>query len=66
MIGIIGLRAVVGICPCGVDDPDDEIGQPCCYGFFEKFFLVGKGFGKDSEDKEEAQDFETEEVFCGE
>ena len=60
------MRAVIVECPCGVDDPDDQIGQPLKHGFLEQVFFVRDGFGEDDEDEEESQDFEAEEVFGGE
>ena len=54
------MRAVIGVRPSGVDDPDDEIRQPLQDGFFEQVFFVRDGFREDDEDEEIAQYFEPE------
>ena len=54
------MRAVIGVRPGGVDDPNSKVWQPLQDGFFEQVFFICDGFGEDDQDEEIAQDFESE------
>ena len=63
MVGVVRIGTVIGISPCRIDEPHDQIRQPLRKSLFEQVFFICNRFSEDDEDKEEAQNLKSEEIF---
>ena len=61
-VGFIRTEFVIVKKPGGIENPDEQIGQPDFDGFSEAF---GESALKECKQKEETQSFDAEEIFSG-
>lgn len=62
-VGVVGTEAVVVEQPGGVENPDEQVGEPCFEGLRDALEETAL---KEDEQKEEADAFDAEEIFGGE